>query len=1041
MIVGQDTYSISMTSKRETTPPSRAPAHKLSLSNTKGRQHSTGSISIRFNPASLVDDDEDIIMPSGMAKEAVSFEVGRRSDSSRGTSPSPKPAELMSSDAKVNRKGGDRCKSAPVSEVTTPVSNPNSKNGSPSSSVVDRGFVKPQQEVTTAKEEGEHSFLSGIRGRLQDPLSSLLDKVEELTPESGIAKAIDRKWKVRPNAFDSNEKSSQKTDTQSVNDPKNLTIIPQTVPILSRARPTILEQDIKGTTGPESLENEVFSEDQYESASVPANDSLWDRTESFEIVDDFFPADQVDSMAPVSGLSVDGQTIVKSSSSDQILPMSKDWSQKPAKARQKLKKSKTKAEEERPISVSMSEILSNKSKDMEDALIEEQFFDMEERQNDMAAGTDTTVGHNGCIEGSDSSSLTACIPMQRVIATIVAFVAYLITPMPSFLSGLILGAALAAIVNSVYQWINVPPHQHEPFVLPDLASLPPLQVPVMKESKNEDGKFKGWMNELGHYDPDNYHINQTQSVYIQLEGTSLRLQTPKQSVPKRAMFNEPSSFPTSFVHQRHIELQGSSVFLLPPGLVRKRLWSKKYPICIALAHGAASSPIEKIPPSETPEDENQPVISDGSGARGTESALLFLFGRTGREKEEWYRRFQAAARGTPLPTKMLDLVHKLKARAPSHNSNNGSLPGTSDMNPSTMRHKRQGSGDSNTSEVEILTKEENPVDVLAEYMKFMARIMPARTAVRVRSSREIHCEPVVLWTNAALFRGFWDFLREDYWAEKVRDKIQKKLSKIHVPYFIDELTVTGINLGGQVPVIRRVSSPYLDDRGLWVDADINYDGGFQMSLETKVNLMKLKKPRGPQEHKKCDSKQSAVTNEDEEDSAESSTDDEGVEEIVEATDDSKPTTQQQQQPGTTGGNTSKKFLRIVDKITQSRYFQQATEYKYIKKAMEGVSNTRLMLNVELQRLSGTLAVNIPPPPTDRLWYGFRTNPYLRLSAKPKVGSREVSVSHITDWIEKKLTVEFQRVFVMPNMDDIPVPVLCDKEEHHCASAGDSAAVI
>ena len=69
----------------------------------------------------------------------------------------------------------------------------------------------------------------------------------------------------------------------------------------------------------------------------------------------------------------------------------------------------------------------------------------------------------------------------------------------------------------------------------------------------------------------------------------------------------------------------------------------------------------------------------------------------------------------------------------------------------------------------------------------------------------------------------------------------------------------------------------------------------------------------------------------------------------------------------TGGGTSKKILRIVDKIAQSKYFQQATEYKYIKKAMEGVSNTRLMLNVELRSLIGTLAVNVPPPPTDRLW--------------------------------------------------------------------------
>ncbi len=45
-----------------------------------------------------------------------------------------------------------------------------------------------------------------------------------------------------------------------------------------------------------------------------------------------------------------------------------------------------------------------------------------------------------------------------------------------------------------------------------------------------------------------------------------------------------------------------------------------------------------------------------------------------------------------------------------------------------------------------------------------------------------------------------------------------------------------------------------------------------------------------------------------------------------------------------------------------------------------------------------------------LWslrYGFRSTPSLWLSAKPWVGEREVSFSHVTDWIEKKLAVEFQ----------------------------------
>lgn len=69
-----------------------------------------------------------------------------------------------------------------------------------------------------------------------------------------------------------------------------------------------------------------------------------------------------------------------------------------------------------------------------------------------------------------------------------------------------------------------------------------------------------------------------------------------------------------------------------------------------------------------------------------------------------------------------------------------------------------------------------------------------------------------------------------------------------------------------------------------------------------------------------------------------------------------------------GGHKPSKIMRFVDKITKSKYFQKATETEFIKKKMEEVSNTPLLLTVEVQELQGTLAVNIPPPPTDRIWY-------------------------------------------------------------------------
>lgn len=74
---------------------------------------------------------------------------------------------------------------------------------------------------------------------------------------------------------------------------------------------------------------------------------------------------------------------------------------------------------------------------------------------------------------------------------------------------------------------------------------------------------------------------------------------------------------------------------------------------------------------------------------------------------------------------------------------------------------------------------------------------------------------------------------------------------LQVPYFMDELKVTDIDMGIEIPVIRRTSKPYLDERGFWVDLDVAYGGGFRMTIATKMNLMRLKekKPKSDEDKK------------------------------------------------------------------------------------------------------------------------------------------------------------------------------------------------
>lgn len=86
--------------------------------------------------------------------------------------------------------------------------------------------------------------------------------------------------------------------------------------------------------------------------------------------------------------------------------------------------------------------------------------------------------------------------------------------------------------------------------------------------------------------------------------------------------------------------------------------------------------------------------------------------------------------------------------------------------------------------------------------------------------------------------------------------------------------------------------------------------------------------------------------------------------------------------------------------------------------MEEVSNLPILLTVNILKLKGQLTLNFPPPPTDRLWYGFRSIDQFNLDCKPSFGERLVSLAPITTLLSKKLKQEFYKILVLPNMDDI-----------------------
>lgn len=580
----------------------------------------------------------------------------------------------------------------------------------------------------------------------------------------------------------------------------------------------------------------------------------------------------------------------------------------------------------------------------------------------------------------------------------------------------------------------------------------------------EPGIFKGWMNEIHSYDPEMYHATLTHSVYVRLEGSVLRLSKPNRNISRRATHNEPKPDVT-YISQKIYDLTDSKIYLMPQSLARKRVWNKKYPICIELAkqedfmskaqgdrpeagEDKLTGLVEKLERTDKAEkaEGSASVEEPKRPTSGGGDLTIYLFGRTGREKEEWFRRFLLASRmksegrGGSLPGICKSAFLPSHSRSSSIQSGGGleadsrgsSRGSQEELSQPQPRHRETSAAlpcgstgglkqkmllDYNVYMAKYVNPQAPPRSPTATESPGHSPESSPKTTKKLRRSSEETAEPEA-WVNAFLGRIFWDFLGEKYWANVVSKKIQMKLSKIRLPYVMNELTLTELDMGFSIPKILHASKPSVDHQGLWFDLEISYTGSFLMTLETKMNLARLgKEGEGLGEHGKEWPRTYCLADSDEESSSAGSSDEEDPPELL----SDKPILPGGE--GYVGGHRPSKIMRFVDKIAKSKYFQKATETEFIKKKMEEVSNTPLLLTVEVQECRGTLAVNIPPPPTDRIWYGFRSPPHLELKARPKLGEREVTLGHVTEWIEKKLDQEFQKIFVMPNMDDVWLPIM------------------
>lgn len=92
--------------------------------------------------------------------------------------------------------------------------------------------------------------------------------------------------------------------------------------------------------------------------------------------------------------------------------------------------------------------------------------------------------------------------------------------------------------------------------------------------------LQGWMNEIYNYDPETYHATLTHSVFVRLEGGTLRLSKPNKNISRRASYNETKPEVT-YISQKIYDLSDSKVSPAYFGSFHKR---KAFGILVALLY-------------------------------------------------------------------------------------------------------------------------------------------------------------------------------------------------------------------------------------------------------------------------------------------------------------------------------------------------------------------------------------------------------------------------------------------------------------------------
>ena len=320
-------------------------------------------------------------------------------------------------------------RSAPSSEATTPVSTSQRLIGQTS---LDQGLLGPGEGAPP--DGSEKSLLFGLREKLNDPLNALIVKIEQISSDTVFADIVERNIK-KSDSMDSTRSGTAALDQ----------------------RPGEVSNSRRSTR---SASDSVACDETI--APVDALPLLSaNKSHAYEIID-------TNDVSTKSGTTKLSENHRESGQYKSTLASSQQGLSSP---------------------MTLSGLLNSDDNNLDDNQSnndsESIFYDT--RESPSITGVKTPPKRP---DSPRQESTWSKLPVQKIIAAVVCVLAILVIPLPSFISGLLAGVAVTFCIVKIQQFLAEPSPAKEPLEMSDIETLPPMRVPEMRESKNEDGKFK-----------------------------------------------------------------------------------------------------------------------------------------------------------------------------------------------------------------------------------------------------------------------------------------------------------------------------------------------------------------------------------------------------------------------------------------------------------------------------------------------------------------------------------------------------------------------